>query len=630
MKKLLIFFCALFFLKMGYGQIADEYLKEESSDAIVISDSTHFIINSPDKSYTIRDYEYILKNRRSKSLKNIYIFYDQFLSVKDAEVHILSMDNEVIEKFKLKDFDDLGLGQNSVASDGRVKMLSPAFNKYPFKIKVHYEVEKQGSLHYPIWDPQPAEKLRLINASFSVTDNAGNSLRFRAVNVNEVDVHKKDGSTVYSWRLSDLSPYTYERFNRNSEDYEPIVYTAPNKFTVEGYSGSMSSWDEFGLWAAKLNEGKNNLQDELLTDLDDLVNQASSNLEKVAIVYDYLQTHTRYVSIQLGIGGWQPFSASYVYKNKYGDCKALSNFTKTLLDRYDIKSYYTLIKAGANASEVNSEFPNAHFNHAIVTVPIKQDTIFLECTSQTNPFGYLGKFTSDRNAVMITENGGKLIRTKKYTPEENLQSTTIEMNMNKDGLSHVDIKRVFTGIEIDNQRFSRLYQKPESERSKWIKDNYRWSNNAKIISLELSELKEGVVPTAGFEISLENYKAGKKMGKRYFLKPGQFITSYLSKMSGEKREKPIRVRYGYTQVDTISYELPNYMATEMGIETVSISTEFGKYSLETNRIKDKLIYVRKMVLFDGNYEPAKYEAFKGFINEVVKNDRRQIVLLNKT
>jgi transglutaminase-like putative cysteine protease len=96
-------------------------------------------------------------------------------------------------------------------------------------------------------------------------------------------------------------------------------------------------------------------------------------LEKMEKIYGLLQQKTRYISVQLGIGGWQPFDATYVAEKGYGDCKALSNFTKAMLEVVGIPSYYTIIRAGENATEINPAFPANQFNHAILCVPLPKD-----------------------------------------------------------------------------------------------------------------------------------------------------------------------------------------------------------------------------------------------------------------
>ncbi len=96
----------------------------------------------------------------------------------------------------------------------------------------------------------------------------------------------------------------------------------------------METWDNFGKWIQALNSGRQELPPATKAKIKELTAKAKTDEEKVKILYEYLQSKTRYVSIQLGIGGQQPFEASVVDQFGYGDCKALSNYMVAMLERW--------------------------------------------------------------------------------------------------------------------------------------------------------------------------------------------------------------------------------------------------------------------------------------------------------
>ena len=77
-------------------------------------------------------------------------------------------------------------------------------------------------------------------------------------------------------------------------------------------------------------------------------------------------------------------------------------------------------------------FPYDGFDHVILCVPGKKDTTWLECTSNTNDFGVLGSFTENRNALLVTPDGGVLVSTPKSRASENTFTISTKIILQED------------------------------------------------------------------------------------------------------------------------------------------------------------------------------------------------------
>lgn len=83
----------------------------------------------------------------------------------------------------------------------------------------------------------------------------------------------------------------------------------------------MESWQSYGEWQYQLLSGRDQLPPTLKEELQKRTANCNTPYEKIAAIYQYLASTTRYVSIQLGIGGLQPIAAADVNRTGFGDCK---------------------------------------------------------------------------------------------------------------------------------------------------------------------------------------------------------------------------------------------------------------------------------------------------------------------
>ena len=292
---------------------------------------------------------------------------------------------------------------------------------YPYTVNDEVD-EVQGFRALHGWLPQNSETVSVENARYTIVAPKDYQVRFKGFNAMTAPLESAEGTNkIYTWEIKGIPAQKEEEFVSSWNSLSPMLWTAPSTFEAEGYKGDMSTWKSFGQFQFELLKGRDVLPQETRQQVHRMTYTIKETRRKVAVLYEFLQQNTRYVSIQLGIGGWQPFDANFVATKKYGDCKALSNFMIALLKEAGIVGKYVLIKSGRNPPNFLTDFSVSQFDHVICCVPQTKDSIWLECTSEALPAGYLSSFTSDRYGLMVDESGGTLVRTPKYGIKDNLQ-----------------------------------------------------------------------------------------------------------------------------------------------------------------------------------------------------------------
>ena len=163
-----------------------------------------------------------------------------------------------------------------------------------------------------------------------------------------------------------------------------------------------------------------------------------------------MQNKTRYVLIAMGIGGWQPMPAAEVSKKGYGDCKALTNYMRTLLSAAGINSYFSVIYDDHSIITFDKDFPRMSGNHAILMVPTEKETIWLENTSQQHAFNHLSFTSHHRNVLAVKEDGIQIVDTPVYKPEQSMEKLNAKILLGADGAISSDARFEFSGGQYDS------------------------------------------------------------------------------------------------------------------------------------------------------------------------------------
>lgn len=601
---------------------------KEKAHAIVRIHETTFTVKTINEATKKVRYAITIMDEKAKDHATLHVGYDKLIQVNYIKGVLYDALGNPVSKLKKSEIQDVSsISDFSLFEDDRMKVAAFTRVQYPYTVEFEYEITSKNLLFYPRWVPQYSLNLAIEKATFTVVMPNNLALRHMQVNLSApVKMSPVSDTKTYFWEISNLPAKEREAFSPGLAALVPVVYTAPTEFEVEGYKGDMSTWEGLGKWHHQLNAGRDELPEELKNRIKQLTANESDPYKKAKKVYEYLQGNTRYVSIQLGIGGWQPFEAKVVANKGYGDCKALSNYTQAMLKAVGIESFYASIKAGDDEPDILTDFPSSQFNHVVLCVPFPKDTLWLECTSQTNAFGYMGSFTGDRHALAITPTGGKLIKTPVYKSGDNLQNRKAEVFIDLQCDAMATIQNVYTGLQQEDIS-QVMHAYGLEDQKKWL---YK---QIKIPSFEITKFaftqQKERIPVVTESISLAIRKCASKSGTRIFLTPNLLSAWTHVPQQTENRQTDVVIRSGFIDTDTITYHLPEGYQVEYLPEQVSIDSKFGSYKASVKEDNGKLVYTRKVTMDKKTLPNSTYPELVDFLKKVVKADKMQVVLVAK-
>lgn len=594
-----------------------------NSKAIIRLQNTTFEISSPKKAVEKVSYAITILNNNGIEAAEFIQYYNKFSNIKVISAKVFDEKGELIKKIKSSDIRDYSaISGFSLFDDSRVIYIDPEYRTLPFTVEYSYEVSHNGILNYPVWYANRDFNIAVEKSNFTVIAPKDYNLRYLEKSTSKsCEILRNEENVSYKWSEENLKSVLKEDYSVHFDNLTPTVFTAPTKFEMDGSEGNFESWQNFGKWIYNLNIGKDDLEEEKIIEIKELVKDAGSDEEKVKILYEYLQNKTRYVSIQVGIGGWQPFDANITDKYSYGDCKGLSNYMKAILKAVDIKSFYTIIQAGVDDPHFNASFPSNQFNHAILCVPLQTDTIWLECTSQQLPFGHSGSFTDDREALLITKDGGKLVKTPCYSDNENVKTTLSKVNLGEES-SQAEITIKYEGCFYDNMtRFIRL---EDLDRKKFILKSLN-IQNFELVEYNHVE-KRSTQPEIDLNLSISIREYTTNMGSRLMVPLN--LLSKIKDVPSQRyaRNSDIQIQRSEQMIDTIIYNIPEQYKLQYTPENTLIESNYGTYRINISKEENQLTYVRQLILKKGTYPASEYDSFSNFFENIETADNLKFIV----
>ncbi|WP_369992582.1 DUF3857 domain-containing protein [Winogradskyella sp.] len=549
--------------------------------------------------------------------------YDDNTEIEEIEARVFDALGEEIKKVKERDFVDASaVSEISIYEDNRVKYLKYLPVNYPYTVEYTSEVIHNNTAFFPSWQPIDDYYQSVQHSEYEIINAAGITLKtkkenFENYNIEEVSEHH--------FVAENINAVKYEAYTPELKSLLPRYRVALQNFSMIGVEGVNNNWQGFGKWMYdRLLTGTDNIPQTTKDEVIQLTAGVDDKIERAKMVYKYMQDKTRYISIQVGIGGWKPMLANDVDKLGYADCKGLTNYTKALLEAVDVPSYYTVVYGGRSIRNIDNEFSAIEGNHVILCVPDENENIFLECTSQTNPFGFTAGFTDDRDVLLVKPEGGEIVHTKVYKADDSVQKTTATIEMDETGSLIADVDIVTTGYQYNLHEG--IENKTARDQQLYYKEYWDNINNLTIDNIVIENNKDNIVFKEDVKLSSTNYAS--KSGTRLIFQPNMFnrVTNIPPRYTERKLE--FKIDRSFKDVDEFIIKFPKTHKVEAFTEGKTIETKFGTYKFKIEQLDDNSIkYTRTYILNKGNYQKEDYKAFRDFRKKIVKNDKTKVVLV---
>lgn len=553
------------------------------------------------------------------------VYQDGFKSLSSFS-GVLESGGKVIKKYKMSDLKSVSVGEGGI-TDATVSYLEPVA-PVPYVVEYTYEVSyKNGFISFPTFIPVTEPGVILSSASYTLTVPPGTELMYKS----SMEPEKETGAKadIYKWKAPTFPGYVYEHMMPSIYERVPYLYVGPKSFTYARTQGEQTDWQAAGMWLYGLQKDVCTVPDELRAKVQEMTSGVSSDRQKIKILYEYLRQNTRYVSIQLGIGGLRPFPVEMVMKSGFGDCKALSVYMQALLAAADIHSEYLIVNTGRR-SLLKDYYSVGQMDHAMLCVPMQKDTLWIECTNPRLPLGYRHDNIAGHEVLLIGENGGQKVRVRPYPDSLRRSVETVEVTLNADGSAHcvgsrhlvLDDAEAYVGFSAltEKTKFNAIMGAnsltPDNFKIVSVTDNFEdWAN--------MSDGEEYIPETEiRYEFDAANY--AKVSGDRIFLD----LNPFAKQVRADRKQRVndyVRSRRVIIE-DVVSLTLPEGYTVESLPASATISSPFGTLQTEVTFADGKIDVVQTLTMIPGRFTKEEYDLYRTFAKDVTKAYSTRVVL----
>lgn len=206
-------------------------------------------------------------------------------------------------------------------------------------------------------------------------------------------------------------------------DPEPFAADSPSPYASLLISGA-NDWSDVAEWYAELARDRYDLGTAVAAAVDSIADRAADGLE-IRALHRWIAQDIRYVSLSLGIGGYQPRTPDEVWQSRAGDCKDKATLFVAAARRLGYEAYPVLVQSGGWADRDHPSL--SQFDHEIAAYRRPGEAWqFADLTADLVPHGDLPIGIQGSFGLLVHDDGThEEVTLPLAAVEENLKRATL-------------------------------------------------------------------------------------------------------------------------------------------------------------------------------------------------------------
>jgi len=371
---------------------------------------------------------------------------------------------------------------------------------------------------------------------------------------------------------------------------------------------------------------------------------AADTLAKIRALARFVQEDIRYVSIQIGIGGFRPHPASSILANRYGDCKDKATLLEAMLKAVGIDSHPIIVHTDRGTVNMQSPVSLYSFNHVILAIRLPDDVpdegldslirhprlgrlLVFDPTMPTTPLGRLPYYLQDNTALLVAGGSGELVLLPRPGPEGNLLDRKGTLALTADGSLAGEILETRRGSSADSLRY-RMQASTDAERRKYLETFLsRFLASFSLQSYEIRNLEDAQGDLViSYRFIAPSY--AKRAGGYLVVRPRVVGIKAIDLAGGKKKPRryPIDLETTSLARDEFTLELPEGYAVEALPDPVVLEAGFAIYKSQTEASGRTLVYRREFRLLEPLLPASRFDEALKFYLAVGAEEQQSLLL----